>query len=272
MHSENFTWQLIARSLSGEASADETRLLIDVLKQDELLQQQYDILKQFWSSSNTHQSNMNEEIERNIAVLVEKTKSAVPSSRARILRLNQSRRLLIVFGSVAVIIFLSTGLYLFKNKSSAIQTSQLNHVIAQNGSRNQTVLPDGSVVWLNGGSTLSYNTNFLGKTREVYLKGEAFFDVVKKPNEPFIVHANTVDIKVLGTAFNVKSYIEDDKVEATLIRGVIQVTRQNDKNQKPVFLHPNEKLVINLEEKGKKYNSNRSCSNKTCCLYALPFR
>ena len=71
-----------------------------------------------------------------------------------------------------------------------------------------------------------------GATREVRLEGEAFFDVVKQPDRPFIVHTSGIDIKVLGTAFNVKSYPEDKNVETTLYRGLVEVFRQKDSANK----------------------------------------
>src|SRR5205085_7287309 len=98
--------------------------------------------------------------------------------------------------------------------------------------------------WLNAGSHVSFNEDFTGKTREVTLDGEAFFDVVKQPERPFIVHVSGYDIKVLGTAFNVKSYAKDKTVETTLIRGVVQVTKHGTQAQKPIILHPNEKLTV----------------------------
>ena len=76
------------------------------------------------------------------------------------------------------------------------------------------------------------------------LEGEAFFDVVKQANRPFIVHASGIDIKVLGTAFNVKSYPEDKNVETTLYRGLVQVLRHEDSLSKPIQLRPNHKLIL----------------------------
>jgi ferric-dicitrate binding protein FerR (iron transport regulator) len=73
---------------------------------------------------------------------------------------------------------------------------------------------------LNADSKLHYNNDFSGATREVTLEGEAFFDVVKQTGRPFIVHTSGIDIRVLGTAFNVKSYPEDDSVETTSLQGV----------------------------------------------------
>ena len=117
-------------------------------------------------------------------------------------------------------------------------------IIAQKGSTTRSSLADGTSVWLNAGSKLYYASDFSGATREVRLEGEAFFDVVKQANRPFIVHASGIDIKVLGTAFNVKSYPEDKNVETTLYRGLVQVLRHEDSLSKPIQLRPNHKLIL----------------------------
>jgi ferric-dicitrate binding protein FerR (iron transport regulator) len=78
----------------------------------------------------------------------------------------------------------------------------------------------------------------------VKLEGEAFFDVVKNPSRPFIVHTSGIDIKVLGTAFNVKAYPEDKTVETTLLRGLVQVFDQRNPTKAPIELRPNQKLVV----------------------------
>ncbi len=255
MHSENFIWQLASRSLSGEASCEEVALLEETLKQDESLQQRYEILKQFWHSSHPLTTS-NDESKKHIARILEKAYKADVLNENLVIETKRLRYRKIFrnfLRSAAVIIFLIVGLVLFNKKGNYSLPSQspdknMQQLVAQKGSRNRTILPDGSVVWLNAGSSLSYAGDFKSSAREVYLKGEGFFDVVKENNHPFIVHANSVDIKVLGTAFNLKSYAEDNRVEATLIRGLIQVMRQGKGNQKPVFLYPNEKLIINLPE------------------------
>ncbi|MGZ8549263.1 MAG: FecR family protein, partial [Chitinophagaceae bacterium] len=117
-------------------------------------------------------------------------------------------------------------------------------IVANNGSTSRSLLPDGTTVWLNAGSKLHYENDFNGTTREVRLEGEAFFDVVKHPDRPFIVHTSGIDIKVLGTAFNVKSYPEDKNVETTLYRGLVEVSRQEDITEKAIELKPNEKLIL----------------------------
>ncbi|MEO8711139.1 MAG: FecR family protein [Parafilimonas sp.] len=255
MSSNNFIWQLMSRCLSGEASAEEVALFEEVLKKDESLQQRYQILKQFWSCAHSFSISEDEKNKKQINTILKKAYEAdilnTDLTKSKIFKHENFFKILI--SSAAAIIVLVTGFFLINKKSSPntvlqVHEKNLQQVVAQKGSRNRTILPDGSVVWLNAGSSLSYTGNFKGLIREVYLKGEGFFDVVKQEGHPFIVHANGIDIKVLGTAFDVKSYSEDNTVEATLIRGLIQVTRQGEKNQKPVFLHPNEKLIVDLTQ------------------------
>jgi transmembrane sensor len=121
---------------------------------------------------------------------------------------------------------------------------QAHEIIAERGSKTRTILPDGSTVWLNAGSVISYNPNFNGPYRELTLQGEAYFDIIKMPGRPFIVHAGDINIRVLGTAFNVKSYEDDKSVETTLIRGLVQITRTNDTKGAPIYLHPHQKIVL----------------------------
>ncbi len=115
------------------------------------------------------------------------------------------------------------------------------------GSKTKLVLPDSTVVWLNAGSKLTYNENFGTSNRSTSLIGEAFFDV-KKSSIPFTIHANTILIKVLGTAFNVKAYPDEKTTETSLIRGRVEITLDKRPGQPPFVLHPNEKLVISNEQ------------------------
>ena len=109
-------------------------------------------------------------------------------------------------------------------------------------------MPDGSQVWLNAGSNLDYNNStFNNELREVSLNGEAYFDVTKNPDKPFIIHTNKMDIKVLGTVFNVRSYSNEKIAEAALIKGSIEVTLKDRKDQK-IILKPYEKISISNEE------------------------
>jgi transmembrane sensor len=118
-------------------------------------------------------------------------------------------------------------------------------VQARAGARTKLLLPDGTQVWLNSNSKLKYSNEFNAMDREVNLEGEAFFDVAENEHLPFIVHAASLDIEVLGTTFAVKSYPQDATIEATLFKGAIQVSRKGSLNTPRIILKPNEKLVLN---------------------------
>jgi transmembrane sensor len=109
------------------------------------------------------------------------------------------------------------------------------------GERKSFQLPDGTQVVLNAGSSISLNTDYAKRLREVFLKGEAFFEVQHNATAPFIVHTPSMDVKALGTAFNVRSYNNEYRTEAVLVRGLVEVTLKKDRNRK-LLLHPDEKL------------------------------
>jgi ferric-dicitrate binding protein FerR (iron transport regulator) len=111
------------------------------------------------------------------------------------------------------------------------------------------LLSDGTEVWLNAKSTLRYAKNFEGQQREVYLDGEAYFDVVEDPTRPFIVYTNDIFVTVLGTAFTVKSYQDDETSEAVLVRGTVVVAKQNLLTRETQQLEPNERAVFNRTSK-----------------------
>ena len=118
-----------------------------------------------------------------------------------------------------------------------------SEVSTHNGSKTHLVLPDGTRIWLNAGSRLTYDKNYGATQREVNLTGEAFFDVAHNADKPFLIHTARIDIKVLGTSFDVKSYSTDKTTEATLIRGSIEVSIKDRPSEK-IILKPNEKLVV----------------------------
>lgn len=130
----------------------------------------------------------------------------------------------------------------WKNSSESLSSSC--KIIVPIGEKSQVVLPDGTHVWINAGSTFLYAGNFGEKDREVYLEGEAFFDVTKqKGGKPFIVNTKVVRVRVLGTAFNLKCYDSDKTVETTVVRGLVKVESSSDRKNS-IYLNPNEKAIF----------------------------
>ena len=126
-------------------------------------------------------------------------------------------------------------------------TQAQNTVSTKRGSKSKIQLPDGTEVWLNADSKITYNENFLGKLREVQLSGEAFFEVVKDETRPFVIHTEVIDVKVLGTAFNVRSYANEKNTETSLIRGSVEISLRSSPDKK-FTLKPNDKLIVRNEE------------------------
>lgn len=121
-----------------------------------------------------------------------------------------------------------------------------NEVHIPFGSKSKIVLSDGTQVWLNSGSTIKYPGIFSNKERKVFLEGEAFFDVARDESCPFIVNTSEINIKVLGTTFNVKSYPDENIVETTLVSGSLEIeTRKaGSKKKSQLRLSPNQKATF----------------------------
>jgi transmembrane sensor len=128
----------------------------------------------------------------------------------------------------------------------------INEISVPLGSKTVVLLGDGTKIWLNSGSSLKYPQKFQGNSREVVLSGEAFFDVKKDARKPFIVKTSALNIKVLGTTFNVKSYPEEGTIETTLVNGAVTITKSNTdlKCKDAIFLKPNQRATY-IKEEGK---------------------
>lgn len=115
------------------------------------------------------------------------------------------------------------------------------------GQKSVLLLEDGTKVWLNTDSRLSYAKDFsIGETRNVHLEGEAFFEVASNPAKPFIVHTSALKIQVLGTAFNVKAYQEEKTIETTLVHGKVCIKALKGK-RRDIILTPNQKAIFTKE-------------------------
>lgn len=145
--------------------------------------------------------------------------------------------------AVWLVPLLSIGIsyYFYQDASEARELAFMEQFVPS-GKREQVILPDGSEVWLNSGTLLLYPSRFMGETREIYLVGEGYFKVRKRPGQPFIVRTNAMRAEVLGTVFNLSAYPDQEKITTTLEEGSVRICPE-DPSVKPYTLKPNEQLV-----------------------------
>jgi transmembrane sensor len=251
---EEDIWNLIAKKLAGEASQQELFELEILLKNKPDLHYSVQTVIDLWNTrGRENRKEASKAFERHLLRMKDLSIDlGEDSSDASALRENKNniirKKSFAVWTGASLVLLTALVLTLLllhspgsNQEPPALRTN--SEISTRNGSRTNLVLPDGTSVWLNAGSKLSYDKNFGNRLREINLVGEAFFDVTKNANKPFIIHTARIDIKVLGTQFNVKSYPSDKTTVATLLRGSLEVSIRDRPNQK-IILRPNEKIVV----------------------------
>lgn len=155
------------------------------------------------------------------------------------------RQLIRYAAAITLIISISSFFTYLIISSETVEYQQLSVAYGENKKIN---LADGTVVAVNAGSTLIYPTKFSGKTRTVFLSGEAIFDVATNKRKPFTVRTKHIDITALGTKFSVQSYPNSDYSKTTLIEGRVKVVVENE-NSNPYILTPDHQLSYSHSNK-----------------------
>ncbi len=278
----NRVWQLAAKKMAGEASPEEIRELEMLLKEDPDLHYALQNISDIWNLAVKQNANGNEAYSRHEkrmkeAGILNDDKSTESEEFERSVPVRKKSRGWWISSVAAFIIVLAFAFYLINVRSSGsvdetqIVQTEKNEISTRNGSRSKITLPDGSQVWLNAGSKLGYSKAFGTGSRQVDLSGEAYFDVVHNADLPFIIHTQQVEIRVLGTAFNVKSYPGDKQTETSLVRGKVEIRILNRPGE-TIILKPTEKLVVKndgIQETVEENMWRNRDEKKTVPLYAL---
>jgi transmembrane sensor len=199
----------------------------------------------------TNNSNIN-----NNNVAVNAYKGIVPGGNKALLTLGNGTRILLddaLKGEIArqagvIITKMADGQLVYKALSSQTSQYQLlqNSIATPKGGQYKVILPDGTNVWLNASSSITYPTIFTGNERMVTLTGEAYFEVVKNKQMPFRVKSAMQTIEVLGTHFNINAYDDEAVVGTTLLEGSVKVTSPSS----TATIAPGEQAVINRGSNG----------------------
>lgn len=256
---EKRIWELLSRHFNNEISEAERKELQQLVQESgneglspELLLELHLLNLKPAPEEETRRKNSLEAIQKAIRLHKETAdqEPAYDYEPAPLPLKRGKRRLLTLLSAAACFIILLAGYYFTKRSSGTARPPEQYETIATRaGSKTVINLPDSSTVLLNSACKISYNRTFGSEGRDIELTGEAYFDIRKSAEAPLVVHAGNVIIRVLGTTFDVRANPEDSFVEATLIRGSIEVSLKTDPERK-ILLRPNEKIVIRKNDDG----------------------
>jgi len=255
--------RLLTKDLTSQLNEDEQEELKNLLQNNKEYREQSEILRDYWKRDKVAYA-ANTAMFKKVLEKIRAEENNIPDAIAyEPVEETPSRRIsLATWYRVAAVVLVAAGIFLYQvlHRSPVIPAAKpANELLAMKWLQKNTLptkksvitLSDGTVVTLNSATTLKYPDRFEDQSREVYLDGEAYFDVAKDASHPFIIHTNKMNIRVLGTDFNVKSYQNELLSEATLIRGSIEVTL-NDRPSDRIILKPKEKLIVQNNNSIKK--------------------
>lgn len=239
--------RLIAKSFDGTLTASEKIFLDGWLLESVENEKKYEEYTDLWKKT--------ESLAFLDAIDVE---SSLLQTKKRIYRNRTKRKILFYTGRMAAVLILAIFLSFTFNYFVATDVTDsakteivFQEVRAAYGTKTKLVLRDSTVVWLNSGSSLRFPISFEGlDERKVTLVGEAYFDVTKNANKPFIVHTKKLDVKVYGTAFNVNAYDDYDSMLVALVEGKVSLLQdRNDEQKELMMLRPNDVVTYNDDSK-----------------------
>lgn len=249
--SDHTPWPLIAKYLAGECSPEEKLAM-------EWWLEEYDNLLLFrqieaaWKQEKEPQNDPAFNPESGLSMLHARIAEQEYAAEEEV---PGKRRLFKITSWMAAAgILLATGLgyYLVSRQHDSRSIGRAPMETRTSGAKDivSIELPDGTQVWLNKNSKLEYPKAFDGNERQVYLQGEAFFEVVPNPEKPFIVKSDKVSTRVLGTSFDVKAYKGDETASVSVATGKVEVSKEIEKGSpiRITQLTPQQELVINTEK------------------------
>lgn len=234
---------LVEKFNHGNISSEELATLVSYLKENEPGSELLNLYQKTWDSALLELNNEN--LSDSYSSILKKIEVNQSSSISQTYKFAKSfLKYAAVFAFAFSISWLINNQLNKQSDSIAFQNIEVPY-----GSKTKVQLPDGSYVTLNSGSKLRYGNSFGNNSRNVFLEGEAYFDV-KKDAIPFYVNVSGIKVKVLGTSFNIKAYPEEKTIETTLVTGKIEIFKTGNSPEKTPLatLLPKQKAVYQKAE------------------------
>lgn len=239
MNSEKTIHILIIRLFTGEVNPEEKNFIKVWLGQSTENRKLFNDLKEIWLSSGVKNNADQFNLESAIQKFSKKIKKE---------KLGAVRKLIItkVLKYAAIVLLpLAIPLGYYMGQRTKVVQDSFTTITCALGDKTNMILPDSTEVWLNSGSTLTFNNNFKQGKRQVFLEGEAYFSVTKDKQNPFRIKTKEIEVEVLGTKFNMKAYSNESTVSTTLVEGSVKITSASQET----VIKPKQKLVYSYETK-----------------------
>lgn len=222
--------KLLDRYLKGEATLEEQRLV------------------EQWLESSANEPSVWDEMQPErqdqwLKATHQRIANTLDAQETKVLKLSNFKWWKLAMASAAVFIGFLV-FFFWPSQNNYVSTATLTSISVPAGKKQYVVLNDGSSVWLNGGSEIKYAPAFDDQSREIYLSGEAYFDVKHDASKPFKVHTGKLTTTVLGTAFNIKADKQGKEIKVVVTRGKVQVANES---RVLGLLTPNEQLVYQYQ-------------------------
>ena len=240
---------LFVSYLKGESTADETGELISWIKMSRANKRYFDEYCEIWISAKVALKNPGFNVQQGFWKFRQRIKINEDSGASG--NRTYSFKTILRYAAIIIITFSISG-FLFYNTGKSRATKpekRFSELIVPMGSKAMFTLIDGTVVTLNAGSRLKYDNMFGVNERVVQLEGEGYFKVARDAGRPFIVKTSYLNLRALGTEFNVKAYTDDNTIETTLVEGSVKIeTVKSKNNNEVVVLKPNQKFTFYKED------------------------
>lgn len=242
-NNQNYIHELLVRKFAGDSTPEEDRVIENWIKQSQENQSLFNDLNDIWHGA----SSENEEefdVDQAIRNFIQRTRSIHEKKNQRFNIKNVLR-----YAAISILILAIPFTYWIAKNSGSLNETYTTINCAY-GDKTSILLPDSSQVWLNSGSKITFNNNFKNGSRQLFLEGEGYFSVKKDPENPFVVNTSLINVKVLGTEFNLKAYSDEKSVAVTLVNGSLQVSNRESTEmitpgQKALYDKKSHSLTVN---------------------------
>lgn len=232
--------------LTNSLTPEEMQSLQNWLNVSEENREYFSDMQEVWIAASDEADEQHFDKERAYQLFLEHTESLVrPSLKRKAFTISPW-----IYVAAMVVIVFFCGTIAFQSGKRVLQ-NQLTQITveAPYGSKTKLYLPDGTLVWLNAGSKMSYAQDFGINERSLNLSGEAYFEVTRNEEIPFKVHTEELDVKVLGTKFNFRNYKDDLEAKVCLLEGKVALNTR----QKETILHPDQQALLDKKQENYLY-------------------